>query len=120
ILLRWKSPLVNDRGKFDVRVSMKISLEKQGVEFRLTLENHTPYSIGEVWYPVLGGITGIGNRADTEEMIPFRGWSTDTHLFQEFTPMSGLGIPFPEAYWSYPHPMTMTWMDMYNRKRQRG
>src|SRR6185437_11808910 len=73
ILLRWKSPLENARGKFDVRVSMTISLRNERVEFRLALENHTRYPVGEVWYPILGGITGVGDRADTQEMIPFRG-----------------------------------------------
>src|SRR5580765_6208240 len=29
LLLRWTSPLTNARGKFDVRVAMKIALEKQ-------------------------------------------------------------------------------------------
>src|SRR5207248_11104903 len=120
LLLRWTSPLTNSQGKFDVRVIMKISFKNGAIEFRLTLENHTQYTVGEVWYPILGGITGIGDRADTEEMIPYRGWSTGTNLFREFTPMSGLGIPYPEAFWSYPHPMTMTWMDIYNKKRNQG
>ena len=123
LTLTWVGPLRNARGSFDIDVVLKIYFAGQTVQFRLDLRNKTPYAVAEVWYPILGGITGIGNRKDTREMIPFRGQSTETNLFSKFegrSPSGGLGMTYVEAFWSYPYPMPMPWVSLYNQTLDRA
>ena len=49
---------------------MKIRLTGPSLEFSLSVENRTQHQVAEVWYPILGGFTGIGGRQDSHEMIP--------------------------------------------------
>jgi hypothetical protein len=62
--LTWKGRLVNPQGSFDVTVSMTIRLVGPAIEFSLKVRNQTPQRIAEVWYPILGGFTGIGDCQD--------------------------------------------------------
>jgi hypothetical protein len=120
LVLTWKGPLTNPKGTYDVDVTMRVVLDGPSAEIRLSLANRSDYGIDEIWYPILGGITGVGSREDTQETINYSGWTTKTHLFQHF-PSRGeaLGIPFAEAYWSYPG-MVMPWLDLSNQRLGRG
>jgi hypothetical protein len=61
LTLRWDGPLKNYlREPFDVSVAMTIELRDQGVCFGLKINNPTRYAIGETYFPVLGGIQGLG------------------------------------------------------------
>jgi hypothetical protein len=68
------------------------------VQFKLEVHNRTPYQVAEVWYPILGGITGLGNRTDTQVMIGQAGASTNSDMFQRFRGqgIEELGVPGPE------------------------
>lgn len=118
--LFWAGPLENPRGRFGLSVTMQLDLGERGLQFRMQAINRTEYKLAEVWYPVLGGLTGFGSRDDTREIIPYRGWLTATRLFRHFVSMSGLGIPEPEVFWDYPRNLTMPWADIYNPKLNRG
>jgi hypothetical protein len=120
--LLWKGPLKNGGGEYDIDVAMTVAFVRQAIEVRLSLTNRTRSDVAEIWYPVLGGIMGIGDRHDTEETINNAGWSTGTRLFQRFPSLGGgaYGIAGAEAYWSYPLRMTMPWFDLSNRKLNRG
>jgi hypothetical protein len=121
--LTWQGPLVNPQGSFDLTVSMIIKLAGSSIEFSLNVSNQTPHKIAEVWYPILGGFTGIGDRQDSQEMIPVAGGSSNTNLFHTFegrSPGGGLGITYVEALWSYPAPMPMPWISLYNKKLNRA
>jgi len=63
---------------------MVIKLAGPSIEFSLSVSNQTPHKIAEVWYPILGGFTGIGDRQDSQEMIPVAGGSSNTNLFHTF------------------------------------
>lgn len=121
--LTWKSPLVNPQGSFDVEVSMTIRFVGASMEFSVDVKNQTKHRIAEVWYPILGGFTGIGDRQDTQEMIPVAGGSSETKLFHSFqgrSPGGGLGMTYVETFWTYPTPMPMPWITLYNRKLNRA
>ncbi len=121
--LTWQGPLRNPKGDFDLNVAMRIKLNGPSIEFSLHVENHTSHQVAEVWYPILGGFTGIGEREDSIEMIPVAGGSSRTELFREFqgrAPGGGLGVTYVEAFWTYPNPMPMPWIGLYNRKLKRG
>jgi hypothetical protein len=84
MVLAWNGPLKNTRGSHDLDVVLRISFEGSCIEFSLELQNRTQYQVAEAWYPILGGITGIGDRGDSREMIPFMGQSAATDLFRHF------------------------------------
>ncbi len=121
--LTWQGPLKSSKGDFDVSVSMKIRLTGPSLEFSLSVENRTQHQVAEVWYPILGGFTGIGGRQDSHEMIPWVGESSRTDLFRQFegrSPGGGLGIPYVETFWAYPNPMPMPWISLYNSTLNRA
>jgi len=122
LTLYWQSPLTNSKGKYDVDARMTIALTEDAAEVKLFLGNRSNRSIDEVWYPVLGGITGIGERENTQETINVGGWSTGTRLFHHFPSLAGgaLGIPFAETYWTYPGGISMPWFDLSNTQMKRG
>ena len=47
--------------QYDAAVIMGIALEDEAIRFTLRIENRTPYQIGEVFFPILGGVTGLGD-----------------------------------------------------------
>ena len=118
LTLSWKGPLTNPQGQYDLDIVMHLTFAQEALQIDLSIENRTRHEIAEVWYPILGGITGLGEREHTREMINRSGWSTKTRTFHNFPSKGGgaLGIPVAEAYWSYPLPMTMSWMDIYNEE----
>jgi hypothetical protein len=120
--LYWQAPLTNAKGSYDIRVHMSIALTETAAEVRLFLDNRSGRSIDEVWYPVLGGITGVGKREDTRETVNLAGWSSNTRLFHHFPSLGGgaLGIPWAETYWSYPQGISMPWLDLSNSRMGRG
>jgi Domain of unknown function (DUF6259) len=123
LTLSWKGPLKNHRGNFDLDVFLRITFVDQSIEFLLDVRNRTEYLLAEVWYPILGGITGIGDRKDTQEMIPYSAKSTETSLFYDFPGRptgGGLGVTYVEQLWSYPAPMPMPWISLQNRRLNRS
>ncbi len=122
LTLSWQAPLTNAKGKYDIDARMTITLSDAAAEVKLVLHNRSDRSIDEVWYPVLGGITGVGDRENTQETINLAGWTTGTHLFRHFPSLAGgaLGIPFAETYWSYPQGISMPWFDLSNARLGRG
>jgi len=62
---------------------MAITFVADAVEVRLALENHSDRSIDELWYPFLGGVTGVGKREETQETINFAGGSTNIRRFAD-------------------------------------
>jgi len=63
LTLLWQKPLKSRAGeKYDVAATMGIELDGEAVRFTLRIENNTPYQLGEVFFPVLGGVTGLGNK----------------------------------------------------------
>ena len=121
VILHWGSPLTNTQGNFDLDVVMSIELG-DSIQFKLDVHNHTSYQVAEVWYPILGGITGLGNRLDTQVMIGQAGASSNVDMFQKFRGqgIEELGVPGPEYRFKYPGGMPMPWMDIYNPKLKRG
>jgi len=123
-VLQWDGPLENSKGNFDICVRQFIDLLGEVVTFRIEVENHTAYRLAEVWHGFLGGLTGMGDRADTQTIIPLKGWANSTSLFQQFPETMGVGafggMRFPEFYYRYPSPLSMPWMTMYNPELNRG
>lgn len=118
LLLRWNGPLVNGRGEtFPIAVRMMIDFVGEALHFRLEVENHADLQIAEVWYPLLGGLTGLGDgeeRKGTCALVPegYAQWTGQP--FNEFGRACDIGTPYPERFFAYPGNMSMAWVDFYH------
>ena len=120
--IRWDGPLVNARGTYDLAAAMTITFEEGGVTFRFEAENRSELELAEAWYPMLGGLMGLGPeeiRRDTHMAAGFDPL-LDMPIFRHFGAPNELGTPLPEWLLTYPTPMSMAWCDLYNRHLDRG
>lgn len=107
LALRWNGPLTNYLGeKFDVSAVMRVKLTDAGVSFKLTLDNATPYRIGEVFFPRIGGVQGLGKSGSqlkaTELVRPSGDAAVRADIFRVFTNVSSFGNRGPEQFYTYP------------------
>lgn len=122
VTVRWDGPVVNARGTYDLAAAMTITLEDDGVTFHFEADNRTEFALAEAWYPMLGGLMGLGPeevRRDTRLAVGFDPL-LDMELFRHFGAPNELGTPLPEWLLTYPRPMSMAWCDLYNRHLDRG
>ncbi|MCJ8331409.1 MAG: hypothetical protein HRT89_19315 [Lentisphaeria bacterium] len=122
LTLNWDGPLQSERGEaFNVSVSMRISFVGTGIEINTTVDNQSEQELAEVWYAIIGGHNGVGERLETQAMIPQSGarFMTGETLYTDF---SGFfyGSPLPEKHFAYPGQMAMSWADFYNPSLNRG
>jgi hypothetical protein len=82
------------------------------------VDNATDRKLAEVAYAILGGQQGIGNRMQTQSMIPGSPTATnlEPELFSHFNGTSWYATPFAYTGYTYPGAMSMGWMDVYNAK----
>lgn len=124
LTLEWKGPLAAANGEpLDLDVTMVITLDGSTLEFRINVANRSPHRLAEAWYPVLGGLLGIGgasDRADTRALLPLGFSQKLLDPFKQFGGKLELGTETPEIAWSYPGWMPMPWLDFFHVKRKRG
>jgi hypothetical protein len=125
LTLHWGQPLANYLGeKFDAKAAMDIELTEDGILFRFTIDNATPYRIGEVFFPLLGGIQGVGKtglQLKTTELIRHAGAdaAATADIFRVFANMSWLGDQGPEQFYSYPKDGE-PWMEFFAPRLNRS
>jgi len=126
LTLRWRKPLKSRTGeKYNVAVTMGIELEDEAVRFTLRIKNETPYQIGEVFFPILGGVTGPGKthrELKTTQLVrpSDSGAATKSDIFSVFANRSGLGDQGPEQYYLYPKKLPEPWMEFHSPKHGRS
>ena len=68
--LRWGGPLTSEAGNwYEISVELEITFAESQIEFRLHVDNRTPRTVSQVWYPIVGGIDGIGDRVVTRSTL---------------------------------------------------
>lgn len=126
LVLHWNGPLVNYLGEsFDASAEVDISLVPEGVLFRLLIDNRTRYGIGEVYFPLLGGLQGLGRSSlqleATELVLPTsQDAVTTSDIFRVFTNVSAFGNLGAEQFHSYPKEMVEPWMALRAAKLDRS
>lgn len=124
IALEWEGPLTSDNGAFDILVTMWVELIGEEIEFRIYVQNNTLHEVAEVWYPILGGMTGLGGddqaRRSTMALVPNGYAQWHQNLFRTFGKGYDLGTPVPEHLFTYPSRMSMPWMSLYQPELGRG
>ena len=126
LTLQWEKPLRSRTGeKFDVAAAMGIELEGEAVRFTLRIDNKTPYQVGEVFFPILGGVTGLGNKyaeslRSTQLVQPARTGIATSDIFVRFRNFPEFGDQGPEQFYLYPRDLLEPWMDLHSPKLHRG
>ncbi len=111
--------LHNDRETLPVKVRYRIEAIDGQLHFSIAVDNPTDRKLAEVMYGIIGGQKGIGDRLNTESMIPGANNNLSPVLFTRFRPGFGggnFGIPYDAVSFTYPGAMPMGWMDIYNEK----
>ncbi|HEX7362391.1 MAG TPA: DUF6259 domain-containing protein [Bryobacteraceae bacterium] len=110
----------NDSETLPIEVRYRIRVTKHRILFSIAVDNPTERKLAEVMYGIVGGQQGIGNRLDTESVLPGRNLNLAPKLFSRFNGGGygggNLGIRYDAATFTYPGRMSMGWMDIYNRK----
>jgi len=112
--------LTNERETVPLTVRYRIRVTNQQAQFSIEVDNPTNRKLSEVMYGIVGGQQGIGDRLNTESIVP--SWTSNLapKLFSRFNGGGygggNLGIRYDAATFSYPGNMQMGWMDVYNPK----
>jgi hypothetical protein len=108
LTLNWDRPLKNYLGEtFDASATMDVELTPDGILFSLTIDNASPYPIGEVFFPLIGGVQGVGKtglQLKSTELVRPAGADAVARadVFRTFANMSWLGDQGPEQFYEYP------------------
>ena len=90
--------LQNDRETLPVKVRYRIEARGGQLHFSIAVDNPTDRKMAEVMYGIIGGQQGIGDRLDTESMVP--GWQRQSFAGSLFALSRGdigggnFGIPY--------------------------
>jgi hypothetical protein len=122
--LRRTGSTENDPETIPVKVHYRIRVAGQQLLFSIDVDNPTERKLAEVMYGIIGGQQGIGNRLDTESLVPGSTTNLASGLFSRFHGGGygggNLGIRYDAAAFTYPGNMSMGWMDVFNTKADVG
>jgi hypothetical protein len=116
--------LRNDREEVPVKVHYEIKVVEGNLEFAIEVENATDLPLAEVFFAIVGGQHGFGNRQDMESLVP--GWNANLarSAFTDFHAGGygggNLGIRYDAEGFTYPGGMQMGWMEFCNRQTNVG
>ena len=120
LTLHWEGPLKNYLHEpFDVTVTMIIELRDEGVWFDLRIDNTSRYAVGETYFPVLGGIQGLGTtrgQLQRTDMVRPSGTApaiTTAAIFKVFNNMSPFGDQGPEQFYASPETQPEPWVGFH-------
>ncbi len=110
--------LKNARETVPVKVRYSMQAIDGQIQFSIEVDNPTYRPLAEVMYGIIGGQQGIGNRLETETMLPGANANLVPQLFTRFAGGGygggNLGIRYDAASFPYPGRLSMGWMDVYN------
>jgi len=116
--------LRNARETLDVKVRYRIRAVASRLEFSLEVENPTDLPLAEAYFAIVGGQQGLGNRLDTESLVPGLNSNLAPALFSRFGAGGygggNLGIRYDAAGFTYPGSMQMGWIEFFNRQENLG
>ena len=126
LTLILKGPLKNYLGKaYDVSATETIELKSDGVSFGLDIDNRSLLPVGETYFPMIGGVQGLGNSRvqlkSTEMIRPVGdGAFASAPIFRVFDNFSWLGDHGPEQYFLFPGNLSEPWVGLQCPKTGRG
>lgn len=120
LTMRWDGPLKNYLGeRFDVSVRQTVELTPSGVQFDMWVDNRSIYTVGESYYPLFGGLQGLGSTRqqlkNTELVRPAAGDGMSTSkVFNVFNNMAPFGDQGPEQFFNIPQDQPQAWAALSN------
>lgn len=116
--------LHNDRETLPIKVRYRMRAAGEQIQFSIEVDNPTGRKLAEVMYGIIGEQQGIGDRLDTESLIPGSNANLAPGIFSRFNGGGygggNLGIRYDAATFTYPGRMSMGWIDFYNVKSGTG
>jgi hypothetical protein len=118
--------LRNARETVGVKVRYQIRAVGESLEFVIEVDNLTDLPLAEVFFAIIGGQQGLGNRQDTESLVPGLNSNLAPKVFTEFSAGEygggNLGIRYDATGYLYPSysGMQMGWIEFFNRKANLG
>jgi len=118
--------LRNDDEEVDVHVRYRIECIGERLEFSIDVDNETDRPVAEVVFGIVGGLHGIGRRADSASLIPGAHSNLAPNLFHTFPAGEygggNLGIRYSACGFVYPGygGMSMSWASFYNVQNDVG
>ena len=105
-VLRWAEIEAGRAGKLPIAVEMTVSLEPDGgASFAVAIENHSDYTVEEVWAPCLGGVREpAGSESISSLTMHFQGGLTSLKLGDSFPLNDYWGIDYPTVIRTFPAP----------------
>lgn len=110
----------------DVRVEYRIECRENGLEFSVSIDNKTDHPVAEVMFGILGGLHGIGRRAETRSVVPGGHVNLAPNLFHTFPAgeYGGGNLGIRHSACGFPYPgedgMSMSWASFYNPRKNIG
>ncbi len=124
--LRWGPPLKNYLGvHYQCSVEMTVRLIPEGVLFGMRIDNRTRYPVGETYFPLLGGMRGLGTTTLHQKTTRFvhptgDGTSGSKDIFRVFTNASWLGDQGPEQFYAPGEALYEPWVEFNSPKAGRS
>jgi hypothetical protein len=123
--IHWAGPLRNERGTFNLDMTIWIKFAGEEIQFRCEVQNRTPHSLTEVWYAMIGGMRGLGHgddARDAELFLPRGNRAWQHPIFRDFSNTGGptLGVLGGEHSFGYPGFTCMPWMSLFHPKLKRA
>jgi len=113
VVLRWDNVRSWYGETREASVVMTIELVGEAVALTLRIENRSPYPIGEVDFPVLGGLRGLGRKPGERRSTLFARPTADqvatAEIFTVFANFSPLGPVGAEQFYAYPKDWAAPW-----------
>ena len=110
--------LKNEHETVPLAVDYTIRAADGQLQFSIAVDNPTERKIAEVYYGILGGLQGVGDRSATQTLVPGPTNNLKPRLFTRFRDGARGGTRFGARYevsgYMYPGQMPMAWMDAWN------
>lgn len=106
LVLHWGPRLKSTLGgTHALSCAMTIALVGDGIRFEFDVDNTTPYKVGEVYFPMIGGLQGLGTKMGqlktTEFVRPAGANTASAGIFRVYTNMASFSDTGPEQWYLY-------------------
>src|SRR5215207_7989946 len=112
--------LVSSHGTFEIAATFTVALADGAVCFDYAIENATDLPLAEVWYPIVGGVTGVPDRKTTSWQAPGYVGLWSSTLGKGPDPRLGAQTPRVELVYPYGEMLgecrglTMPWLTFHD------
>jgi len=115
------SELISEQRRFAISATFSIALEDGAVAFSYAIDNATDHPLAEIWFPLVGGVTGVPQRTTTSWQAPGYwqgllsgrvGKAPELRLGSEH-PLVELAYPYSEQLGEV-HGLSMPWLALHD------